>query len=101
MYADDHDGQMPATLEQLANGAYLPLGSPIPQCRVARGPYHYLGAGRNWQASTNEISIYCEANHIGRTNVLYNDGRVTGTNSAAVKASMAAMKAGDTSQNRQ
>jgi hypothetical protein len=38
LYADDHGDQMPATLEELVNGTYLPVGSTAIQCPESRKP---------------------------------------------------------------
>jgi type II secretory pathway pseudopilin PulG len=79
MYADDNEGNlMPGSLEDLANGSYLPVGSTAFICPKSQRAYEYPGAGGTWQANEDEISVICDGNHMrSQWVVLFNDGRVT------------------------
>jgi prepilin-type processing-associated H-X9-DG protein len=92
MYADDHGGQMPETLEELINGSYLPIGPTAIRCAKDKTRYVYPGSGQMWQANANVISVYCRCDHLGKRNVLFNDGRVAATYFADLKKHLAALK---------
>lgn len=83
MYADDNkDRRMPATLAELANGTYMPVGSMFFTCPKSQKMYQYPGAGGKWQLTNDQISVYCDGGHMaGRLRdqwiVLWNDGRVS------------------------
>jgi hypothetical protein len=77
MYADDNaEGRMPATMEELANGTYFPVGYSGFLCPETNQRYRYPASGKIWQANTDEVSVYCTADHLGGRAVLFNDGRV-------------------------
>jgi type II secretory pathway pseudopilin PulG len=81
MFADDNkDGTMPATLEELANGTYLPVGSTAFTCPKSQRVFIYPGAGKTWQKTGSEVSVYCDENHLHKTVILFNDGRVAQVN---------------------
>jgi prepilin-type processing-associated H-X9-DG protein len=82
LYADDHEGQMPATLEEMVNGTYFPLKWTGLTCPVSKQKYHYPGAGGMWQSDQTAMAAYCGTNHVGRMNVLFIDGAVKGLTQA-------------------
>jgi type II secretory pathway pseudopilin PulG len=77
LFADDHEGQMPVTLQELANGTYAPVGSMMFVCPKSQRPYIYPGTGQPWQKTAEDISVYCDENHLNRHVIMYNDGRVS------------------------
>jgi type II secretory pathway pseudopilin PulG len=86
---DDKEGRMPATLAELANDKYLPVGSTAFTCPKSQKMYRYPGAGGTWQMTNDQFSVYCDGEHMagGQRNqwiVLYNDGRVSSFDPAAL-----------------
>jgi hypothetical protein len=57
LFADDHEGQMPATLEELANGTYAPVGSMMFICPNGQIPYSFPGAGKVWMKNNTDVSV--------------------------------------------
>jgi prepilin-type N-terminal cleavage/methylation domain-containing protein len=83
MYTDDNNGFMPVTLTASAfasTGTYLPSGSKAAECPKTTAGYQYVAGV--WQSSGSSVSAEdsdVAATHLGKTNQLFNDGRVEAT----------------------
>jgi prepilin-type N-terminal cleavage/methylation domain-containing protein len=94
LYADDiPQGYMPTdiTSTEFKNGTYLPADSKMTECAKTAGTYQYTtgtyttdgansGSTLVWQSSAASVSVEdnnTDTNtHLGKTNQLFNDGRV-------------------------
>ncbi|MGD0060603.1 MAG: hypothetical protein ABSD58_14395 [Verrucomicrobiia bacterium] len=78
MFAEDHGGTLPGTLEDLApyHGSTNVLFCPSAKDRIQYS-YVLTGATNVWGAGTNTIILLeFEANHRGKRVVLFDDGHV-------------------------
>jgi hypothetical protein len=76
LYADDHEDQMPSTLEEMVDGTYIPLRSTILACPLTGQKYQFLGAKKIWRTNDTEVAVYCNGDHRGMRNVMFNRGYV-------------------------
>jgi hypothetical protein len=76
LYADDHEDQMPSTLEEMVDGTYIPLRSTILACPLTGQEYQFLGAKKIWRTNDTEVAVYCNGDHRGMRNVMFNRGYV-------------------------
>jgi hypothetical protein len=88
MYSDDNNGYMPVELsdDNFDNvGTYLPVGSTASACPKGNIAYDYETNAGSWQAVGSSVNAEDNSTgtHIGKTNQLWNDGRVTGDSSGS------------------
>jgi prepilin-type N-terminal cleavage/methylation domain-containing protein len=88
LYSDDSPvGAVPNTLtaSEFVNGTYLPLGSNMGKCAKTQNAFDYVtgggtgdDAGNLWQSNAGSVQAEDsdEGTHLGKTNQLFNDGRV-------------------------
>src|SRR5207249_80080 len=72
MFADQHNGQLPASLDDIKGT----VGNEKLFYDVSTGvPFSYIGAGHKWQEGVDKVLAYSLSEHGG--NVLFNDGHVS------------------------
>ncbi|MGD0650119.1 MAG: DUF4190 domain-containing protein [Verrucomicrobiia bacterium] len=79
MYADDHDGKLPRTLDDLM--PYTNNTTKHSVCPSAKNQNHYsyafTGLTNVWGVSSDTVILHeIEANHRGKRTLLYDDGHV-------------------------